>query len=96
MIRLHKSIALPLVGPTGFEAQLSEEESAIQSTVHRFARDVVRPIGQQLDRMAPEEVIAPASPFWALMAESAKLGLDPQLIAQFPAEMAVRIESLIG
>jgi acyl-CoA dehydrogenase len=30
------------------------------------------------------------------MAESAKLGLDPQLIAQFPPEVAVRIESLIG
>jgi acyl-CoA dehydrogenase len=30
------------------------------------------------------------------MMESAKLGLDPQLIAQFPPEVAVRIESLIG
>ncbi|CAJ0895581.1 acyl-CoA dehydrogenase family protein [Ralstonia flatus] len=96
MIRLHKSVGLPLVGMTGFETPLSEEENAIQNTVHRFARDVLRPIGRELDRMTPEEVIAPGSPYWAAMAESVKLGLDPQLIAQFPEEVAVRIESIIG
>ncbi|WP_175758356.1 acyl-CoA dehydrogenase family protein [Burkholderia ambifaria] len=96
MIRLNKSAALPLVGLTGFETPLSEEEGAIQHTVHRFARAVLRPIGRELDRMTPEEVIAPGSPYWAAIVESAKLGLDPQLIAQFPPETAVRIESLIG
>jgi len=96
MIRLYKSSALPQVGLTGFETPLGEEENAIQQTVHRFARDVLRPVGRQLDRMAPEDVIAPGSPFWYALMESAKLGLDPQLIAQFPPETAVRIESLIG
>ncbi|KAB0643244.1 acyl-CoA dehydrogenase family protein [Burkholderia latens] len=96
MIRLSKSAALPLVGLTGFETPLSEEERAIQHTVHRFARDVLRPIGRELDRMTAEDVIAPGSPYWAAIVESAKLGLDPQLIAQFPPETAVRIESLIG
>ncbi|MBN3846752.1 MULTISPECIES: acyl-CoA dehydrogenase family protein [Burkholderiaceae] len=96
MIRLHKSVALPFVGMSGFETPLSEEEAAIQSTVHRFARDVLRPIGRELDRMKPEDVIAAGSPFWTAIVESAKLGLDPQLIAQFPPEVAVRIESLIG
>lgn len=96
MIRLHKSVALPLAGLTGFETPLGEEERAIQDTVHRFAREVLNPIGRELDRMTPEDVIAPGSPYWAAMVESAKLGLDPQLIAQFPPEVAVRIESLIG
>ncbi|WP_354683289.1 acyl-CoA dehydrogenase [Cupriavidus necator] len=96
MIRLHKSVSLPQVGITGFETPLSEEENAIQQTVHRFARDVLRPVSRELDRMTPEEVIAPGSPYWAAMMESAKLGLDPQLIAQFPPEVAVRIESIIG
>lgn len=96
MIRLYKTTALPLAGLTGFETPLSEEEAAIQHTVHRFARDVLRPIGVELDRMTPEQVIAPGSPYWVAMAESAKLGLDPQLIAQFPPEVAVRIESMIG
>ena len=36
MIHLYKSAALPLVGLTGFETPLSEEENAIQSTVHRL------------------------------------------------------------
>ncbi|QUN32333.1 acyl-CoA dehydrogenase (plasmid) [Cupriavidus sp. KK10] len=96
MIRLNKTTALPAVGLTGFETPLSEEENAIQQTVHRFAREVLRPVGRELDRMTPEEVVAPGSPYWAAMMESAKLGLDPQLIAQFPPEVAVRIESLIG
>ncbi len=96
MIRLHKSVALPLAGMSGFETPLSEEEAAIQSTVHRFARDVLRPAGRELDRMKPEDVIAAGSPYWTAMLESAKLGLDPQLISQFPPEVAVRIESIIG
>ncbi|TDY19940.1 acyl-CoA dehydrogenase [Paraburkholderia sp. BL6665CI2N2] len=96
MIRLKKNVELPAAGLTGFETPLSEEESAIQSSVHRFARDVLRPIGRELDRMTPEDVIAPGSPYWTAMIESAKLGLDPQLIAQFPPEMGVRIESIIG
>ena len=96
MIRLKKSVELPSVGLTGFETPLSEEESAIQSTVHRFAREVLRPIGRELDRMTPEEVIAPGSPYWTAIIESAKLGLDPQLIAQFPPDVAIRIESIIG
>ena len=96
MIRLYKSAALPLVGMSGFETPLGEEEREIQKSVHRFAREVLRPIGRQLDRMSPEEVIAPGSPFWTVMAESAKLGLDPALLAQLPPEVAIRIESLIG
>jgi alkylation response protein AidB-like acyl-CoA dehydrogenase len=96
MIRLRKSVELPLAGMSGFETPLTEEESAIQNTVHRFARDVLRPIGRELDRMKPEDVIAVGSPYWTAVAESAKLGLDPELIAQFPPEVAVRIESIIG
>lgn len=96
MIRLKKSVELPSVGLTGFETPLSEEESAIQHGVHRFARDVLRPIGKELDRMAPADVIAAGSPFWTAMSESAKLGLDPQVLAQLPPDMAVRVESLIG
>ncbi|PVY79784.1 MULTISPECIES: acyl-CoA dehydrogenase family protein [Cupriavidus] len=96
MIRLKKNVELPSIWPTGFETPLSEEERAIQGTVHRFARDVLRPLGRELDRMTPEDVIAPGSPYWTAMFEAAKLGLDPQLIAQFPPEMGVRIESIIG
>src|SRR3989442_15361790 len=43
---------------TGAEPPLTREEQDVQETVHRFAAQVMRPIGQQLDRMTPQEVIA--------------------------------------
>jgi alkylation response protein AidB-like acyl-CoA dehydrogenase len=75
---------------------LSEEEAAIQAGVHRFAREVLRPLGIELDRMSAEEVIAPGSPYYSVFSEFAKLGLDPAMLAELPPEMAIRIESLIA
>lgn len=96
MITLHDTLQLPAVGLTGFETPLTEEERAIQQTVHQFARNVLRPIGQELDKMSAADVCAAGSPFWEVHREAAKLGLDPALLAQFPPEVAVRLESLIG
>ena len=96
MIKLKQRVTLPAVGLSGFEPPLSEEETAIQAAVHRFARDVMRPLGVELDRMTAEEAIAPGSPYWGAFAEFAKLGLDPAAMAELPPEMAIRIESLIG
>lgn len=96
MISLKPNLTLPAVGLSGFETPLSEEEAAIQASVHRFAKDVLRPIGRELDRMSAEDVIAPGSPFYSVFGEFAKLGLDPALLAELPPEMAVRIESMIG
>ncbi|MCY1332855.1 Acyl-CoA dehydrogenase [compost metagenome] len=96
MITLHDTLQLPAVGLTGFETPLTEEERAIQQTVHQFARNVLRPIGQALDKMSAADVCAAGSPFWEVHREAAKLGLDPALLAQFPPEVAVRLESLIG
>ncbi|MFA5940674.1 MAG: acyl-CoA dehydrogenase family protein [Sinimarinibacterium sp.] len=95
-MQLSNELKLPLVGLTGFETPLAEEETAIQAGVHRFARDVLRPLGRELDRMSAEDVIAPGSPYWGVFAAFAKLGLDASLLAQLPPEMAIRIESLIG
>lgn len=96
MITLHDTLQLPVVGLTGFETPLSEEEAAIQQSVHQFARNVLRPVGQALDKMEAADVCAPGSPFWSVFAQAAQLGLDPELLTQFPAETAVRLESLIG
>ena len=96
MLVLKKELKLPAVSPTGFETPLSEEEAAIQHTVHQFAKNVLRPLGKELDRMTADEVIAPGSPYWSVFAEAAKLGLDSDLLAQLPPDMAVRVESMIG
>ena len=56
---------------TGAESTLTSEERDVQERVHRFAAEVMRPIGQQLDRMTPEEVIADRSPLWNVFTEFA-------------------------
>jgi hypothetical protein len=52
MLKLKTRMTLPAVGLTGFEAPLGEEEAAIQGVVQQFAKNVLRPIGQELDRMS--------------------------------------------
>ena len=96
MIRLSKTLGLPEVGLTGFETPLTEEEAGVQQVVHRFAREVLRPLGEELDRMSADAVAAPGSPYYSVFAEYAKLGLDPTMMAELPPEVAVRMESLIG
>ena len=64
MLKLKTELTLPTVGLTGFETPLTEEEAAIQGVVHQFAKNILRPIGQELDRMSAADVIAPGSPYW--------------------------------
>jgi acyl-CoA dehydrogenase len=96
MIRFQDTLELPSAGLSGFEPPLSEDEFAIQATVHRFAKEVLRPVGRELDKMTSEEAIAPGSPYWGVFAEAAKLGLDPTFLAQFEPATAIKIESLMG
>ena len=45
------------LGATGAEFPLTETEQAFQNIAHAFARDVMRPVGQKLDRMTPEQIL---------------------------------------
>lgn len=96
MIKLHNTLQLPDVGLTGFETPLSEVESAVQHSVHHFAKNILWPIGQELDKMSAADVCAPGSPFWTVYQEAAKLGLEPDFFSQFEPDVAIRLESLIG
>jgi len=53
---------------------LSEEDIALKTNANKFAREVMRPISIELDKMSPEEVIAPESPFWNYMSQAYQLG----------------------
>jgi acyl-CoA dehydrogenase len=65
---------MPLVD---LELDLTHEEREICDTVHKFAEEVLRPIGVQLDRMPdPAQVIAPDSPLWTAFRQYRELGLD--------------------
>jgi alkylation response protein AidB-like acyl-CoA dehydrogenase len=58
------------------ELGLSAEGQAILETAHRFARDVMRPAGIELDQMAdPTDVIAPGSALWDVHEKYRQLGV---------------------
>ena len=94
-MRILDTYALPHVERSGFDGDLSEEERAVVDTVHRFARDFLRPLGTKLDQMTSEEVIAPSSPYWTAFPAYAELGMDPQMMAEMEPAAAARMEALI-
>lgn len=53
---------------------LSDEDINLKKTVHEFARDVMRPIGKQLDAMSAAEVIADGSPLWDFFRQAYERG----------------------
>ena len=66
-------IELPL---TGLETPLNEMERAVQDSCYRFAKDVLRPAGERLDKLTPEEFIAPESELWTVLEKAQDLGLN--------------------
>ena len=70
-----EKLETPILGIRGLEADLTEEEQAIQEVAHRFAEEVMRPIGEQLDRMTPAEVIADDSPLHEYMTKVHESGI---------------------
>jgi len=89
------AVPLPAVGLSGFDAALSEEEQGVQQGLHRFAREVMRPLAREIDRMPADQAYLPGSPFWQFHAEAQKLGLDPEAMAGMPPELAARMDGVI-
>ena len=84
------------IGMSGLDADLSEDERAIQAVCHRFAEEVMRPTAEKLDKMTPEEVIAPGSPLYTYAEQLQKSGLfDLEAIGQMSAEEKARILPLM-
>ncbi len=80
------------------EVDLSAEESEIVGAVHRFAVEVLRPIGRQLDTMTPEEVIAADSPLWKVYARYRELGIGDVRAGStgLSPERQARLQCMIG
>jgi len=77
------------LGSRGAESELSETVRMVQESVQRYAQEVLRPIGVQLDRMTPEQVIAPDSPYWTARQKFGELGIGVDaLLGLEPAERA--------
>ncbi|MBT7372104.1 MAG: acyl-CoA dehydrogenase, partial [Gammaproteobacteria bacterium] len=59
-----------------FNEVLSETETAVRDSLRRFAEDVMRPIGKELDVMSPDDVIAKNSILWDAHKQYAGLGIN--------------------
>lgn len=81
--------------PTALDADLNELETAMQASVRRFASEIMRPIGQQLDHMNPAQVIAADSPLWQVFEEFTKLGLSLGNILALPPADRARLICLV-
>ena len=89
-------IGPPQLGLRGLEADLSEEEQAIQDSAHRFAEEVMRPIAEKLDKMTPEQVVAEGSPLWDYLQQIKDSGLlDLEMIASMGNAEKSRIIPII-
>jgi len=86
-------ISLP---PSGLEGPLTDTQTQILDTVRRFAKEVMRPIGIELDRMTPEEAIAKGSPLWTFFAKFQELGLTVSTFAEFPRKRWAFCSPLCG
>ena len=62
-----------------FELELTEEERAIHATVSRFAREVLRPTGEYLDRLPIDQVTEPGSSYWSVLDRARDLGIEALL-----------------
>jgi len=79
------------MGLVELDLDLGDEEREILDAVRKFASEVMRPVGVQLDRMAdPADVIAPASPLWEAYRRYRELGIDEVRGAESPLDPARR------
>ena len=91
-----EKLEIPSLGIRGLEANLTEEEQAIQEVAHRFAAEVMRPIGEKLDKMTPEEVIAEESPLFEYLEQIHASGiLDLAALAEMDDLQKSRIFPII-
>ena len=91
-----EKLEIPTLGIRGLEADLTEEERAIQEGAHRFAAQVMRPIGEKLDKMAPEQVIAEGSPLFEYFDKVQESGiLDLAALAEMDNYQKSRIFPII-
>jgi alkylation response protein AidB-like acyl-CoA dehydrogenase len=81
-----------------FEVDLSHEEREIQSTVHKFAEEVLRPAGKALDELSdPQEVIDKGSLLWETFEKYDALGIAGLNFVDedISASVQARIQSIV-
>ncbi len=57
-----------------YDLSVTKEQDEMREAAHRFAAEVLRPAGIELDRMRPEDVVAEGSPLFDVVRQAASLG----------------------
>ena len=81
------------------EVGLTDEEREIRDVTHKFAAEILRPAGAELDRLAdPSDVIAADSVMWKVFDQYDALGLNALETADADVDpiVSARIRYLIG
>jgi alkylation response protein AidB-like acyl-CoA dehydrogenase len=81
------------------EVGLTDEEREIRDVTHKFAAEIMRPAGTELDRLSdPSDVIAADSVMWKVFEQYDALGLNALETADGDVDpiVAARIRYLIG
>jgi acyl-CoA dehydrogenase len=84
---------LPHTELSGFEV-LDEDERALQDAMHRFASDVMRPVGVALDKMSAEESVGPNSPIWEFLGTALAAGLDIEPDDEIPPAQLAKLQAI--
>jgi len=94
---IHQWPASPkaMLGPFGAEPPLTDIEEEFQHTMRKFAMKVMRPIGQELDRLSGDEIISPNSRFWEFRKKYLELGIDLESLFEMSPEVRSRLFCII-
>ncbi|WNM31724.1 acyl-CoA dehydrogenase [Streptomyces sp. Li-HN-5-11] len=74
------------LGPWGAEPPLPAEVTGLRATLRRFATEVMRPIGQELDRLSAAEVADPKSRLFEFHRRYSELGINMEALGRMGAE----------
>ena len=80
--------------PWLLDPPLTDVQASMRGGLHRFAAEVMRPVGRALDRMTADEVIAKGSPFYAMHEQYRAFGLDQSAMAALPAQEAAILQAI--
>lgn len=79
------------------EQKLSSETKAMLETVRKFGKEVMRPIGEELDKMAdPADVIAKDSKLWEVHKKYRELGLHKMMLPKSMGGMQGELDPIAG
>ncbi len=70
----------------GIQPPLDDVTREFQPQLRKFALEVMRPIGQRLDRLAADQIIAEGSEFWTFHSRYRELGVELGMLAQMEPE----------